>query len=176
MLTVVNEPQNFRLATGTIKAFNTQFIHRCSNPRCKAAGQRLGQYSVKVSVNSGRQSGLLQGQDHEIRSRDYHSSVRETTVCWALRLYKCQPGWPAAVSCDHRCRGRTDEDGIAVGTVATAVLFWWCSRWLLVKWKSDLRHFMLELAQKIGRFGGVLLDNCQIKDVQINCFCLKYLL
>lgn len=48
--------------------------------------------SVKVSVNSGRQSGLLQGQDHEIRSRDYHSSVRETTVCWALRLYKWQPG------------------------------------------------------------------------------------
>lgn len=83
---ILNEFQNIRLATGTIKSFNTQFIHGCSNPRCEAAGQRLGQYSVKVSVNRGRLSGLFQGQDREIRSRDYHSSVRETTVCWPLRL------------------------------------------------------------------------------------------
>lgn len=48
---------------------------------CAAAGQRLGRYSVKVSVSIGRLSGLVQGRNHEIRSRDYHSSVGETTAC-----------------------------------------------------------------------------------------------
>lgn len=53
----------------------------CKAPVCAAAGQRLGRYSVKVSVSIGRLSGLVQGRNHEIRSRDYHSSVRETTAC-----------------------------------------------------------------------------------------------
>lgn len=95
MLNVINGLQYIRLAAGTVQAFNGQFIYRCSNPRRKAsvgirtaAGQRLGQSSVKVSVNRGRLSGLSQGQDREIRSRDYHSSVGETTVRWPLRLYK----------------------------------------------------------------------------------------
>lgn len=64
MLTVINEIQNIRLATGTTKAFNTQFIHRLSNPRWKpsvgvqptAAGQRLAQYSVCESIRKQRQT------------------------------------------------------------------------------------------------------------------------
>lgn len=53
----------------------------CKASVCAAAAQRSGRYSVKVSVSIGRLSGLVQGRNHEIRPRDYHSSVRETTAC-----------------------------------------------------------------------------------------------
>lgn len=59
--------------------------------------QCLAQCSAEVSVSRGTLSGLFQGQDHGIRSGDYHSSARETTAILVSEIMQTtdrQPGRP----------------------------------------------------------------------------------
>ena len=84
--TSVNElgSKHSRVATGTIGAFSTQiFSEPADEIILGVTPQRtmaLPHCSSNVSVNRGRLFGLFQGQDHGIRSRDYDSSVMETTA------------------------------------------------------------------------------------------------
>ena len=76
--------EHWQLTLWGLLAPNVSFAHWCSNPWCKASvhmWQRVVFGSVQcwsrwsITVSKGHQTELCQGQDHGIRSRDYHSSV-----------------------------------------------------------------------------------------------------